>query len=890
MLLRAEATFELNAQRGRALFCPNTVRILRVPCYNLSKLRPNLMIKKPFLATVYCLLFLYSVACAQLGANRIAPQNLDLTWKVLAENYQNKSQTLSALTLQNTGEAPLPATGWTLYFNASPSFRAQGDNAPVKVEHVNGDLLRMVPTDKFKPVPPGGSQRIELVSAGQMINQSRAPQGFYLVWDDNSAKGYNIGSQTNKRPEKNWVGWIQPEDVYRQNEVIKDIPMEKLTKVFPTPAQYAETAQPFTLTSSVPVIADKAFTKEATLLADHLATVFGQKPAVKTSGTGKAIRLQQKQGLGEEGYELEVSPQGAVISASTPAGAFYGTQSLKTLIPPTALAKPQNAVILTGVKVKDAPRFGHRAYMMDVARNFQQKEEVLKVLDLMALYKLNVLHFHFNDDEGWRLEIPGLPELTAVGSQRGHTVDNKKHLQPTLGSGPEPGKTSGSGYFSREDFIDILKYARDRHITVIPEIETPGHARAAIKSMDARYERLMREGKPEEAKRYLLRDLNDKSVYRSVQNWDDNVIDVALPSTYAFLEKVTDELLTMYKEAGAPIQTIHFGGDEVPRGVWEQSPAVQSLIAKNPAVKNTDDLWFYFFGNINDMLKERNLYLSGWEEIGLKKVKQNGRTVYVPNPEFADDNFHVDVWNNLAGAEDLAYKMANAGYKVVLTNVTNLYMDLAYQKAYEEEGLYWGGFLDVDKPFYFIPYDYMKNQKVDMYNNPVDKATFAGKEQLTEKGKANIVGIQAPLWSETIKTPERLEYMLLPKVLGVAERAWAPDPAWATETDERKSEAAYNQAWSEFVNILGKRELPRLNYYAGGYNYRIPTAGAMIKDGAVLANTQLPGLVIRYTTNGAEPTANSKVYTGPIKEKGTVKLKVFDPSGRSGRVVSVENR
>ncbi|GAB3531719.1 family 20 glycosylhydrolase [Pontibacter brevis] len=827
---------------------------------------------------------------AQTGANRVNPKEINLVWEVVEEGYQNKNQTLSAITLKNTGQKPLPATGWSLYFHASPSFKTREKSAPVKIEHVNGDLLRMVPTSGFSGLAAGASARIELVSAGQMVNESRAPEGFYLVWNDNTAKGYAIGEAVNKKPAENKIGWIQPSEIYEQNKVIKDIPAEKLTKIFPTPAQYSETGQAFTLTSAVPVIADNAFTREATLLADYLSTVFGQKPVVKTSGTGKAIRLQRKNGMGEEAYELQVSPQEVIITASTPAGIFYGTQSLKTLMPPSALASKQSSVSLTGVHVKDEPRFGHRAFMMDVARNFQKKEEVLKVLDLMALYKLNVLHFHLNDDEGWRLEIPALPELTEIGSRRGHTLDDSKNLQPSLGSGPDVDASSGSGYYSKADYIDILRYASDRHIKVIPEIETPGHARAAIKAMDARYARLMKEGKKAEAEKYLLRDLNDKSVYRSVQNWNDNVMDVALPSTYAFLEKVTDEILAMYKEAGAPIETIHYGGDEVPPGVWEKSPAVQKVMASNNKLKNKDDLWYYFFGNINDMLKKRNLYLSGWEEIGMRKVKQNGKTTYIANPDFANENFHVDVWNNLGSNIDLAYRLANAGYKVVLTNVTNLYLDLAYQKAYEEPGLNWGGFLDVDKPFYFIPFDYMKNMKVDTDNKPINPSAFANKERLTEAGKKNIVGLQAPLWSETIRTPERLEYMLLPKLLGLAERAWAPDPSWATEANAGKSETAYNQAWSEFVNVLGKRELPRLNYYAGGFNYRIPTAGAKVENGKVVANVQLPGLQVRYTINGAEPTASSKAYSGPIIEKGTIKLRVFDPPGRGGRVTTIENK
>ncbi|GAA4427179.1 family 20 glycosylhydrolase [Pontibacter saemangeumensis] len=847
------------------------------------------MIQRVVFTLLSVLLVQYG-ARSQSTAQKYDPSKLDLVWEVVEEKYQNKPQTLSSLTLKNTGQQPLPASGWALYFHASPSFKAEGANAPVKIEHVNGDLLRMVPTSSFKRIPAGSSQKISIVSGGQMINESRAPVGFYLVWDDNKAKGHRVGEVTYEKPTKNMVGWIEAKEVYAQNKAIKDIPVEKLTKVFPTPASYTETGKGITLTPAVPIVADKTFSKEAALLAEYLGGVFGQEPPVQPTATGKAIRLQKKDGLGPEAYELQVTPQEVVISATTPAGIFYGTQSLKVLVPPTALASPQKSVEIVGVKVSDNPRFGHRAFMMDVARNFQKKEQVLKVLDLMALYKLNVLHFHFSEDEAWRLEIPGLPELTEVGSERGHTIDDGENLQPSYGSGPDVNASSGSGYYSKQEFIDILKHATARHIKVIPEIETPGHARAAIKSMDARYARLMKEGKKAEAERYLLRDLNDKSEYQSVQNFNDNVMDVALPSTYNFLEKVTDEILAMYKEAGAPIETIHFGGDEVPPGVWEKSPAAQKVIADNPKVNNTDDLWYYFFANINDMLKKRNLYLSGWEEIGMRKVRKEGKMTYIANPDFANENFHVDVWNNLGSNIDLAYRLANAGYKVVLTNVTNMYLDLAYQKAYEETGLNWGGYVDVDKPFYFIPYDYMKNMKVDTENNPIDPSIYADKVRLTEAGKKNIVGLQAPLWTEMLTTPEKFEYMLLPKLLGLAERAWAPDPAWANEKEAAKGETLYQQAWSEFVNVLGKRELPRLSYYLDGFNYRIPTAGAVVENGKVLANVQMPGLVIRYTTDGSEPTAQSKVYSGPITAKGTVKLRVFDPTGRGGRGVTVENK
>src|SRR4029077_10900804 len=140
---------------------------------------------------------------------------------------------------------------------------------------------------------------------------------------------------------------------------------------------------------------------------------------------------------------------------------------------------------------------------------------IFKLLDLISLYKLNVFHFHLTEDEGWRIEIPSLPELTEVGSQRGHTTDNRKNLQPSFGSGGLTNNYPGSGFYSTKDFIEILKYANDRYIQVIPEIESPGHARAAIKSMEARYAKFMAQGKPEEAKKYLLSDFEDTSKYSS---------------------------------------------------------------------------------------------------------------------------------------------------------------------------------------------------------------------------------------------------------------------------------------------------------------------------------------------------------------------------------------
>jgi hexosaminidase len=362
-------------------------------------------------------------------------------------------------------------------------------------------------------------------------------------------------------------------------------------------------------------------------------------------------------------------------------------------------------------------------------------------------------------------------------------------------------------------------------------------------------------------------------------------MNVAMPSVYVFLAKVIDDLKDIYRKADIPLTMVHVGGDEVPAGVWEGSPICRELMKKEN-MASVDDLWYYYFRKVNKILVEKGLKMYGWEEIGMRKTMLDGAKLNIPNPDFVNDNFMVDVWNNVLGwgAEDLAYKLANAGYKVVLSQVSNYYFDMAYQKSFDEPGYYWGGFVDVDKPFYFIPFDYFKNAQEDLFGNPLDRSIFIGKERLNDYGKSNITGIQGLIWSENMISNDRLEYMLLPKLLGMAERAWAPSPSWSTEKDSSTAAKDYSQAWSVFVNTLAKRELPKLDYLGGGFNYRIPEPGVIIQDGKVIVNSEFPGMQIRYTTDGTDPVLTSKIYEGPIEDNGKVKVRLFNTRGRGGRI------
>lgn len=831
--------------------------------------------------------------------SRLPAESLQIFWQLSTNQYEKPGQHLARFTLLNGHyKTSLPAKGWTIYYNATREVLRVLPGSGLMTERIHGDLFRLYPGLDFRGLAPGKSVQMEYVGSAWVFNISDAPSGYYLVWDDAPATAHAITRVSAhppaelsafKRSADSPEAQMTPERVFAQNEKTRDLPVSSLPKILPTPVNYAEKPGYFTLNASTGINAAPDFQDLAEYLASELEAFLGSTLSTDASANGR-IRLEKDASIPAEGYQLNITPEHVSIKASSEAGIFYGVQSFRQLIPLEAWSAPGKSLKLPCVEVQDEPRFSYRGLHLDVARNFQTKEQVLRLLNWMALYKLNALHFHFSDDEAWRLEIPGLPELTSVSAVRGHTLDSRNHLPASYGSGGVL-QNPQSAFYTREDYLEILRHAKRLHISVIPEIETPGHARAAIKAMEARYRRLMAEGKREEALAYRLADPADSSQYVSAQYYRDNVMCVALPSVYHFIETTVDALIGMHREAGMPLTTIHMGGDEVPAGVWEKSPACQALLKSLPGNKyrQTSDLWLYYWENVLDILKQRGLFVSGWEEIGMRETRLDGQRKMMVNPDFADDHFRTYVWNTVVGwgSEDLPYRLANGGYEVVLCPVSNLYFDLACQRDFEEPGYYWGGFVDVDKPFGFIPFDYLKNMREDRFGSPVSPEAFKGKDRLTDYGKHNIVGIQGHLWSENIRSAEMLEYLAFPKMLGLAERAWAPDPDWAREQDPARAEVLYQDAWNVFANVLGKRELPRLATYQGGARYRIPTVGVRMEAGQVKANIQFPGLEIRYTRDGTEPGPGSARYEGPLEAKGKIRFRAFDSSGRGGRSVEV---
>ena len=473
---------------------------------------------------------------------------------------------------------------------------------------------------------------------------------------------------------------------------------------------------------------------------------------------------------------------------------------------------PFNPEGLPYAVIEDYPSLEYRGFMMDIARNFFTAADLQRLAHLMASYRMNRLHFHFADDEAWRLEIPGLPELTDVGARRGYTLDEKDHLAQIFSGNGSPDDYNGTanGYITRREFIDFLRYCNSLGICVVPEIESPGHARAAIRSTQARARRTG-------DTTYLLSEESDSSTYTSAQAFHDNVMNPALPGPYRFMEKVIDELIAMYDEAGAPLIGIHIGGDEVAKGAWNGSEAVRRLGFETE--KEVHDM---FVDSIASMLDDRGIPMHGWQETALG----NNR-----NASLAGG---INCWT-LANS-GISEKVAELGYPVIISNVNHFYLDQCYNYHPEEQGLTWGGTVDEFQTFRGYPY------------------------RMSGADPKLIRGVSGHLFGETLRKFDQVQYLLLPKMLGLAERAWNPE--------ETITEVKFNQ-------IIGERELPSLARRGLVFHLRQP--GLIVENGVATMNSPYPSATIRYTLDGSEPTASSPVYCGQItlKEGETPRARLF---------------
>jgi hexosaminidase len=352
----------------------------------------------------------------------------------------------------------------------------------------------------------------------------------------------------------------------------------------------------------------------------------------------------------------------------------------------------------------------------------------------------------------------------------------------------------------------------------------------------------------------------------------------------------------MYQEAGLKLTTFNTGGDEVPNGAWAKSPLCIELMKTLPEIKDARQLQGYFLQKAIAIFEKYNLEVAGWEEIVLNKDSQNNIQV---NPKFKDKKVLPLVWDNTGKNIDLGYRIANAGYNVVLCNATNLYFDLSYNSDPSEPGLVWAGYQDAIDPYVMTPLDVFKSINFDKYSRLTEKEEIFGRksqkidanmarQHLKMEAQKNIVGMQAQLWSETIKGSKMLEYFLAPKLFAFAEKTWSNAPSWESESTISKRVNSIWAAWADIANQIGQREFSRLDFLFDGYNYRIAPPGAVIEDGLLKANVVFPGFTIRYTQDGSEPDINSKEYTKPIKVSGPIKIRSFNKFGRASKTFIVK--
>ncbi len=503
-----------------------------------------------------------------------------------------------------------------------------------------------------------------------------------------------------------------------------------------------------------------------------------------------------------EKYSLYIGPDRISIGG-TDAGQFYALQSLQKLLP----TEFQRETKIPAMKIVDSPRFPYRGMHLDVSRHFMPVEFVKKYIDLMSQYKFNTFHWHLTDDQGWRIEIKKYPKLTEIGSKRPETVKGRV-LQPYVGDG-----VPVEGFYTQEQIKDVIAYAKARYITVIPEIELPGHASAAL----AAYPQLGCKAD------YTYKVQTTWGIFKEVFCPTD--------ATFKFLEDVLDETIALFPDS----PYIHIGGDEVLKDHWKESPFVQDLM-KRENLKDEHEVQSYFIRRIEKFINSKGKKIIGWDEI-----LEGG---LAPNAT-------VMSWRGMKGG----IEAAKSKHDVIMTPTDYAYLDYA-QGDPAGEPINIGGYVTLEKVYSFEP---------------------VPKELTAEEGKY-VIGGQGNIWTEYMKTPEKVEYMAFPRMLAMAESVWS--------RAEDKNFADFTRRLNAHFARLDKQNV----------SYRIPEPAGLVNrvlapgEKATLDLTPIPGARVFYTIDGSAPDEKSTPYTKPLQidvpEKGCVDVKAVVVMG-SGRKSSV---
>ncbi|GAA4315095.1 glycoside hydrolase family 20 protein [Mucilaginibacter gynuensis] len=579
--------------------------------------------------------------------------------------------------------------------------------------------------------------------------------------------------------------------------------------IIPAPVSVKKAVGEFILSQQTVIQADTPDNRAVVFFKSFLANKLAYNKPV-TTGNGSSVNTIYLTSAGTdnlpaEGYRLTITPQRITI-AGKGAGLFYGIQSLIQLFP----VERAGVAKLPAVEIEDYPRFGYRGSMLDVCRHFFSVEFVKKYIDILAAYKINTFHWHLTDDQGWRIEIKKYPKLTQIASQRAQTVVGNYHDRTPQ----QYDNTPYGGFYTQEQIKDVIKYAADRYITIVPEIEMPGHAQAAL----AAYPELSCE---------------PDRTYKVAETWGV-FNDVYCPSekTFAFLQEVLSEVIDLF-----PSKYIHIGGDEVPKEAWKKSAFCQKLI-KSLKLKDEHGLQSYFIQRMEKFVNSKGRSIIGWDEI-----LEGG---LAPNAT-------VMSWRGEAGG----ISAAQQNHDVIMTPGSNgLYLDHAQGKLYQEPvGI--GGYSPLEKTYSY---------------NPTPGA-------LTPEQQKYIKGVQANLWTEYIATEGKVEYMVLPRILALAEVAWSP---------------LANKNFKDFSEVRLPQHFAWLD--RNNYNYRVPPAiGA--KDTIIFApqftvdlKSPVAGAKIYYTIDDYSPRETDLIYdlpatyNVPADQYRMLQTMVVTPSGKRSLV------
>ena len=807
------------------------------------------------------LLTTLALAVAALTMSAQSPIAVD--WR-MGQNNTAANNYSSRFVIRNVSKQTL-GNDWQFFFNQFSRKVTLPAGCPVDIEEISTTYYRLKPNANYQALAAGDSLVIDMVMGGAVINKCYMPAGGHVVLGGDMAHPQAVS--INRSPLDKPGQWrdhkAYPDGNYMfaYNQAINgfgDGYTGNDYDIFPAPKQ-VDIEDGFTQVGSLVTIkTGKLFQWGGYRRAKNLLTSELMKRGIyNTSGQKTVIRLllDKKMSTNREYYSLRVHNGEITIHGVTQQGLMNGVKTLIAALDHSKGHCLQNCFII------DWPDFGYRGMMLDVARNFVLRPgDFKRTIDLLAYYKINAIQFHFTDDEAWRLEIPGFPELTQVASRRGATLDEKGYLAQIFdGNGnPDDLSQSANGYFTRDEFIDLLRYAWARGVYIIPEIETPGHARAAIVAMK---NRAMNNPAAEQ---FRLWDEKNESVYTSAQSYHDNVLNVASDDVYRFIDRVVEELAKMYKEAGLKLEVVHLGGDEVPNGAWAKSPDVQALMQRE-GLKTQHEVSEYYIKRISALLELRKIRIEGWQEVALNHDDAFNKVMI---PRVAG----VNAWSTVGSRSDVPYRLANDGYPVILSNVTNFYMDMGYSWHQNEQGLHWGGKVDEFDSWSALPANIYATARTAVDGTPIDIIT-AGQGKAKLDKPENIIGVQAQLWGETLRSFDEVQYMLLPKMMGVSERAWTAVPEWSKDLNDA---AAYNEARHQYNLKIGTRELPLLR--GMGYNFRVGPPGIKMVNGMLHINTQYPDELVTYTLDGSEPTIESPRWTKPVKvasQPQVIKAKAF---------------